>query len=62
MAATRRSLTLSGGRSGVSLLPVLCVGAVGVWMVLRSLAIVVDELIMIIGVDDDDTRRCRHGA
>uniref|UniRef100_A0A0D3H0K8 Uncharacterized protein n=1 Tax=Oryza barthii TaxID=65489 RepID=A0A0D3H0K8_9ORYZ len=28
-----RSVTLSGGRSGASLLPDLCVGAVGVWVV-----------------------------
>uniref|UniRef100_A0A0E0PZS2 Uncharacterized protein n=1 Tax=Oryza rufipogon TaxID=4529 RepID=A0A0E0PZS2_ORYRU len=31
----RRSVTLSGGQSGVNLLPVLCVDAVGVWVAYR---------------------------
>uniref|UniRef100_A0A0E0H0X8 Uncharacterized protein n=1 Tax=Oryza nivara TaxID=4536 RepID=A0A0E0H0X8_ORYNI len=33
LVVRRRSVKLSGGQSGVSLLPVLCVGAVGVWVV-----------------------------
>uniref|UniRef100_A0A0D3HMC0 Uncharacterized protein n=1 Tax=Oryza barthii TaxID=65489 RepID=A0A0D3HMC0_9ORYZ len=36
-AAARRSVTLSGGRSGACLLPGLCVGTVDVWVVVMAL-------------------------